>query len=79
MKNVCKVTIAIEGRLLRRIDQLVKTGGFASRSQAIQALLEEKLVRSDSTRLAQECAKVDPFEEHAIAEEFLVGDVMRCL
>jgi Arc/MetJ-type ribon-helix-helix transcriptional regulator len=46
---------------------------FANRSQAIEAALAEKLARLAKTRLAQECAKLDPAEEKALAEEGLAG------
>lgn len=72
--SVSKVTISIDETLLHRIDRLVKSRAFASRSQAIQEALEEKIARIDRSRLAQECARLDPAEEQAFAEEGLVGD-----
>jgi hypothetical protein len=47
---------------------------FPSRSQAIQIAIEEKLVRLEGSRLARECAKLDPAFEKALAEEGLSED-----
>lgn len=72
--NVSKVTISIDEVLLRRIDRMVELRAYASRSQAIQEALREKIERIDRSRLAQECAKLDPAEEQAFAEEGFAGD-----
>ena len=72
--SVAKVTVSIDEYLLRRIDRLVKSQAFASRSQAVQEALEEKIARLENTRLAQECAKLDPTEEQAFADEGLKED-----
>jgi hypothetical protein len=42
---------------------------FPNRSRAIEAAIEEKLQRLDQSRLARECAKLDPQYERALAEE----------
>lgn len=73
--SAAKVTVSIDEILLRRVDRLVKARAFASRSHAIQTALEEKVARINGTRLAQECAKLDPAEEQAFAEEGFAGDV----
>jgi Arc/MetJ-type ribon-helix-helix transcriptional regulator len=52
----------------------VKEGAFASRSQAVQAAVREKLDRLAAGRLARECARLDPAEEQALAEEGLGED-----
>ncbi len=52
-----------------RLDQLVRGKSFASRSQAIQAAVREKLERLDFSCLARECAKLDPESEQRLAEE----------
>src|SRR5437667_337161 len=64
-----KVAIAIPKTLLRRVDGLVKRRVFPNRSKAIQQAVREKLERIDRSRLARECAKLDPKEEQAMAEE----------
>jgi hypothetical protein len=47
----------------------VKTNYFPNRSKAIQAAVAEKLSRLERSRLAQECAKLDPDFEQSLAEE----------
>lgn len=42
---------------------------FPNRSRAVRAALEDKLARLKRTRLAVECAKLDPRAEAALAEE----------
>jgi hypothetical protein len=42
---------------------------FRNRSQAIEAMLAEKLARGRRPRLARECSKLDPKQEKALAEE----------
>jgi metal-responsive CopG/Arc/MetJ family transcriptional regulator len=74
---VSKVTISIESSLLRRVDHLVKAQVFPSRSQAIQAAVEEKVSRLG--RLAQECAKLDKAQEQALADEGLAAEVSEWL
>lgn len=50
-----------------------KTKVARNRSQDIEAALAEKLHQLARTRLAEECAKLDPKEEKALAEEGVVG------
>lgn len=64
-----KVAVTIDSTLLAELDTLVTQQVFPNRSRAIQAALEEKLTRLRRTRLARECAKLDPVEEQALAEE----------
>ena len=40
---------------------------------AVELAVDEKLQRLAKTRLARECAKLDPGEEKALAEEELAG------
>lgn len=70
-----KVAITLDAGLLGRIDELVARREFRNRSQAIESALAEKLARVRRTRLARECAKLDPADEKALAEEGLVGSV----
>jgi len=44
---------------------------FPNRSQAFQAALAEKLARLERSRLATECARLDPKFEQALADEGL--------
>jgi len=64
-----KVAISLEESTLDRLDKLVRRAVFPSRSQAIQEAVEEKLARLERSRLARECAKLDPDFERALAEE----------
>ena len=70
-----KVAISMEESTLRRLDGLVRQRIFPSRSQAIQRAVEEKLERMDRSRLARECAKLDPAFEKALAEEGMSEDL----
>lgn len=64
-----KSAITIESGLPKRVDALVKRKVFSNRSRAIQEAVQEKLDRLDRRRLAEECAKLDPARERAMAEE----------
>ena len=64
-----KIAITIDDNTLKRLDILVKSKLFPNRSKAIQQAVAEKLMRIEKSRLAQECAKLDPDFEQAIAEE----------
>ena len=66
-----KVAITIDRETLSRVDGLVSRGIFPNRSRAIQAAVAEKLARMERSRLASECAKLDPKFEKALAEEGL--------
>ncbi len=66
-----KVAITIDQETLRRVDGLVVRNVFPNRSRAIQAAVAEKLARMERSRLASECAKLDPKVERALAEEGL--------
>ena len=64
-----KVAISLDENTLDRLDRLVKNQVFPNRSRAIQEAVEEKLSRLDRSRLARECAKLDPAFEKSLAEE----------
>ena len=66
-----KIAITLDPKLVTQLDQLVARQVYANRSQAIQAAIQDKLVRLSRSRLARECAKLDPHEEQALAEEGL--------
>lgn len=67
--NKTKIAITLDQRTVERIDRLVREDAFPSRSQVIQEAVEEKLQRMERSRLAKECAKLDPAFEKAMAEE----------
>jgi Arc/MetJ-type ribon-helix-helix transcriptional regulator len=71
-----KVAISLDESTLERLDQLVERAVFANRSQAIQEAVEEKLTRLERSRLARECAKLDPTFEKALAEEGMSEDAL---
>jgi len=70
-----KIAITLEADTLRRLDDLVKHRMYDSRSSAIQEAVEEKLSRVERSRLAEECAKLDPDFERLLAEEGLASEV----
>jgi metal-responsive CopG/Arc/MetJ family transcriptional regulator len=70
-----KVAISLDENTLNKLDRLVKARVFPNRSQAIQEAVAEKISRLDRSRLARECAKVDPAFEKALAEEGLSTEV----
>ena len=66
-----KVAITLDRATLTRVDNLVSRSVFPNRSRAIQTALTEKLARMEHSRLAMECAKLDPKFEKALADEGL--------
>jgi len=70
-----KIAITIDQNLLHRLDFLVKSQRFKNRSRAIQEAVTEKLARIERSRLAQECAKLDPKFEQEIAEEGFAAEM----
>ena len=70
-----KIAITIESGMLAEVDALVKKRMFPNRSRAIQEAVREKLSRLSHSLLAQECAKLDPDYEKALAEEGLTDDM----
>ncbi len=69
--RVAKVAISLDENALERVDRLVQEGKFPSRSRLIQDAIAEKLERMGKTRLAAECARLDPEFERALADEGL--------
>lgn len=70
-----KVAISLDESTLTRLDRLVREKVFPNRSRAIEEAVKEKLARLEKSRLAQECAKLDPTFEKALAEEGLSEDL----
>jgi metal-responsive CopG/Arc/MetJ family transcriptional regulator len=69
--RTAKIAISLDEVLLDRLDRLVKDRVFPNRSRAIREALQEKLEHLERSRLARECAKLDPAFEKALAEEGL--------
>ena len=70
-----KVAVTVDTALLERVDALVAARRFANRSQAVESSLAEMVARAARTRLARECAKTNPREERAMAEEGFSGSI----
>jgi Arc/MetJ-type ribon-helix-helix transcriptional regulator len=70
-----KVAVTVDSVLLERVDELVAQRRFLNRSQAVERALADTLARIGRTRLARECAKLDPREEKALAEEGIAGSL----
>jgi metal-responsive CopG/Arc/MetJ family transcriptional regulator len=70
-----KIAITLENDTLKRLDMLVKSNFFPNRSKAIQEAVAEKLTRMEKSRLAQECAKLDPDFEQSLAEEGFTSEL----
>ena len=66
-----KIAVTLDERTLAEVDRLVSENRYPNRSQAIQEAVDEKLARLSLTRLARECAKLDPQSEQALADEGL--------
>lgn len=64
-----KIAITIDDNLLKQLDLIVESKVFPNRSKAIQEAVADKLKRLERTRLAQECAKLDPNYEQNMVEE----------
>ena len=73
--KTAKIAITLDSRLLEHLDRTASAHGYPSRSRAIQDAVWEKLERLDRSRLARECAKLDPRVEQQFAEEGLGGDL----
>ena len=73
--SASKIAITLDEKLLERLDHLVRKRVYPNRSQAVAAAIREKLDRLDRSRLARECAKLDPDAEKALAEEGLDEDI----
>jgi len=72
-----KVAISLDRKLLQRVDRLVKRRAFASRSEAIQMAVKEKIERIEHGNLARESSLLDPAFERAMAEEGISEEAER--
>ncbi|MBT9587546.1 CopG family transcriptional regulator [bacterium] len=69
-----KVAITLDERVLGEVDRMVSQQEFPSRSRAIESLVSQKLRERNRSRLAEECARLDPKEEKRLADEGLTVD-----
>ncbi len=70
-----KIAITLDEDFITEIDKLIGKRRFINRSQAIQEAVKEKLQKITKSRLAKECAKLNPSFEQAMAEEGLSEDL----
>ncbi|MCD6150471.1 MAG: CopG family transcriptional regulator [Deltaproteobacteria bacterium] len=75
--NKTKIAVTIDQNIIERLDRFVRKHVFANRSRAIQEAVQEKLQRMERSRLARECAKLDPAFEKTMAEEGLTEDTSK--
>lgn len=70
-----KVAVTLDEATLSELDRLVARRVFPNRSRAVEMALREKLERLNHTRLARECAALDPEFEKTLAEEGVGEDL----
>lgn len=70
-----KIAISLDEEDARKLDDLVSSKVYPSRSKVIQEALAEKLARISRSRLAEQCALLDIAEEQKMAEEFSPGEI----
>ena len=63
-----KIAITLDEDFVAEIDHLIKDHKFMNRSQAIQEAVKDKLQKIKKSRLAEECSKLVPSFEQAMAE-----------
>ena len=72
-----KIAITMDEDFITEIDHLIKEHKFMNRSQAIQKAVKEKLQKMKKSRLAEECLKLVPSFEKAMAEEGISEDLSK--
>ncbi|MHB8523194.1 MAG: ribbon-helix-helix domain-containing protein [Limisphaerales bacterium] len=73
--SATKVAVSMDETLLHRLDKLVRSQVFPSRSEAVRQAVAEKIGRLDKSGLARECAKLSRRAEQALADEGLASEV----
>lgn len=73
--SAAKIAISLDEAVLKEIDGLVKKRIFPNRSRAIQEAVKEKIEKISKSRLARECAKLNPGEETDFAEEGMDSEI----
>jgi metal-responsive CopG/Arc/MetJ family transcriptional regulator len=69
------IAISIDQDLLAEVDRLVARKIYPSRSGAFESAVQEALSRVRRQQFDEECAKLDPAEEKALAEEGMAGEL----
>lgn len=64
-----KLAVTLDEDTLSELDRLVARRVYPNRSRVIEEAVKEKLARMNHSRLARECALLDPLLEQAMAEE----------
>ena len=64
-----KLAVTLDQDTLAELDRLVARRVYPNRSRVIEEAVKEKLARMNHSRLARECALLDPMFEQAMAEE----------
>lgn len=64
-----KLAVTLDENILNEVDNLVKRRVYPNRSRIIEQAVQEKLERLKKSRLADQCALLDPDYEKALAEE----------
>ncbi len=64
-----KLAVTMDEQILAEVDKLVRTHRFPNRSRIIELAVREKLDRLTKSRLADQCALLDPSFEKALSEE----------
>lgn len=64
-----KLAVTLDERTVTEVDNLVKRRLFPNRSRVIELAVREKLDRLSNSRLAEQCALLDPSFEKTLAEE----------
>ena len=70
-----KLAVTLDENLLAELDSLVRRRVFPNRSRIIEQAVQEKLERLKKSRLANQCALLDPDDEKALAEEGMGEEV----
>jgi Arc/MetJ-type ribon-helix-helix transcriptional regulator len=69
-----RIAITVDEHALAEIDRLVADGMFPNRSKVLEIAVQDRLAKLHRSRLALECAKLDPAEEQALADEGYIGE-----
>jgi metal-responsive CopG/Arc/MetJ family transcriptional regulator len=69
-----KIAISLKKETLDRLDAVVASARFASRSRAVEEAIESLLRELDDREYEQAVALLDPEEERALAEEGMALD-----
>jgi len=72
--STTKIAISMDAEAVRRVDELVANAPYPSRSRFIQEAVQDKLARLSRSRLAEQCALLNPPAEQELAEEFTADE-----